>query len=317
MTHPGIRTSPPLPETVAGPLPETEFETDEDGLAPHELAARYGLRVSGARPGLLDYTRQVWSRRHFVTAYATARLTSMYASARLGQLWQVMTPLLNAGVYYLVFGVLMGTRNGIPHFVPYLCTGVFVFTFTQATVLAGTRAVQGNLSLIRALHFPRACLPIALTLNQLQQTLFSTGVLAVIVLASGEPLTARWLLVPVVLLTQTLFNMGLALLMARVGAKYTDAAQLVPFVTRTWLYFSGVFYNLATLTRHAPAWAGTLLEANPAHVFITLMRYALMRSVPASSLPAHVWALAAGWALAVGIGGYVCFWRAEEEYGRG
>ena len=46
-------------------------------------------------------------------------------------------------------------------------------------------------------------------------------------------------------------------------------------------------------------------------------RFALMRSVPASSLPAHVWALAAGWGLVIGIGGYVYFWRAEEEYGRG
>ncbi|MEV5570547.1 ABC transporter permease [Spirillospora sp. NPDC052269] len=305
MIHPGIRTSPPSPEA------------DEDDLPPHELAARYGLTISGARPGLLDYTRQVWSRRHFVTAYATARLTSMYATAKLGQLWQVMTPLLNAGVYYLIFGVLMGTRHGVAHFIPYLCTGVFVFTFTQSTVLAGTRSVQGNLSLIRALHFPRACLPIALTLNQLQQTLFSTGVLAVIVLAFGEPLTARWLLVPAVLLAQTLFNMGLALAMARVGAKFTDAAQLVPFVMRTWLYFSGVFYALTTLTKHAPAWAGALLEANPAHVYIALTRYALMRSVPTSSLPAHVWALAFGWALVAGIGGYVYFWKAEEAYGRG
>lgn len=304
MSHPGICTSPPS-------------VLEEDDLPPHELAAVYGLRVSGARPSLLAYTRQVWSRRHFVTAYATARLTSMYANAKLGQLWQVMTPLLNAGVYYLIFGVLMGTRHGVTHFIPYLCTGVFVYSFTQATVLAGTRAVQGNLSLIRALHFPRACLPIALTLNQLQQTLFSTGVLAVIVLAFGEPLTARWLLVVPVLLAQTLFNMGMALAMARVGARFTDAAQLVPFVMRTWLYFSGVFYNLTTLTKHAPAWAGTLLEINPAHVYIALMRFALMRSVPASSLPAHVWALAAGWGLVIGIGGYVYFWRAEEEYGRG
>ncbi|MFC5185845.1 ABC transporter permease [Actinomadura harenae] len=309
MSHPGIRTSPP-----SGVLLDTG---DEDDLPPHLLAARYGLEVSGARPSLPAYTRQVWFRRHFVTAYATARLTSMYANARLGQLWQVMTPLLNAGVYYLIFGVLMGTRHTVTNFIPYLCTGVFVYSFTQASVLAGTRAVQGNLSLIRALHFPRACLPVALTLNQLQQTLFSTGVLAVIVLAFGEPLTVRWLLVPPVLVAQTLFNMGLALAMARVGAKYTDAAQLVPFVTRTWLYFSGVFYNLTTLTKHAPGWAGTLLEANPAHVYITLMRYALMRSVPASNLPPHVWVLAIGWALVIGIGGYVYFWQAEEEYGRG
>ena len=66
-----------------------------------ELAARYSLRPSSARPGLASYLTKVWQRRHFIFAYATARNVSMYTEARLGQLWQVLTPLLNSAVYYL------------------------------------------------------------------------------------------------------------------------------------------------------------------------------------------------------------------------
>ena len=40
------------------------------------LALRHGLSVSGARPSLPEYARQLWSRRHFITAFATA--TSKY-----------------------------------------------------------------------------------------------------------------------------------------------------------------------------------------------------------------------------------------------
>jgi teichoic acid transport system permease protein len=287
------------------------------GLSPEALAMKYGLTVSGARPGLGDYTRRLWSRRHFITAYATARLTAMYTSARLGQIWQVMTPLLNAAVYYLIFGVLLGTRHGIANFVPFLCTGVFVFNFTQSAVLAGTRSIEGNLGLIRALHFPRACLPIAFTLIQLQQLLFSMGVLVVIVLGFGEPITPRWLLIVPALLLQSMFNAGLAMAVARIGAKTTDTAQLMPFVLRTWMYVSGVFYNLKVFTAHAPHWVAVLLDTNPALVYINLMRYSLLDSVPAGSLPPYVWPLALGWAIVVGAAGYVFFWKAEEEYGRG
>ncbi|MCW2873038.1 MAG: O-antigen export system, permease protein, partial [Streptomyces oryziradicis] len=74
-----------------------------DGLSAAELAAKYGLAVSGARPGLGEYVRQLWSRRHFIVAFATAKVQAQYTQARLGQLWQVMTPLLNAAVYYLIF----------------------------------------------------------------------------------------------------------------------------------------------------------------------------------------------------------------------
>jgi teichoic acid transport system permease protein len=289
----------------------------DTGLSPEALAMRYGLTVSGARPGLRAYTRLLWSRRHFITAYATARLTTMYTSARLGQLWQVMTPLLNAGVYYLIFGVLLGTRHGIANFVPFLCTGVFAFNFTQSAVLSGTRSIEGNLGLIRALHFPRACLPIACTLIQLQQLVFSMGVLGVIVVGFGEPITLRWLLIVPVLLLQSTFNAGLAMAVARIGARTTDTAQLMPFVLRTWMYVSGVFYNLKVFTAHAPHWLAVVLDTNPALVYINLMRYALLDSVSPGSLPPYVWPLAVGWAVVAGFAGYVFFWKAEEEYGSG
>ncbi len=305
-------------EFGSAPVVTTAEAQDPDaGLAPAELAARYGLAVSGARPSLADYTRQLWSRRSFILAYATARLTAMYTTAKLGQVWQVATPLLNAGVYYLIFGLLLKTNRGIPNFIAYLCTGIFVFQFTQSAVLAGTRSIADNLGLIRALHFPRACLPIAMTVIQLQQLIFSMFVLGVIVLLTGEPFTLRWFLLLPALLLQFVFNTGLALLMARVGAKTTDTAQLMPFVMRTWMYISGVFYNLNVFTEHAPHWVSTVLNANPALVYISLIRYALIESQTANTLPPHVWPLALAWALVVGVGGYVFFWRSEEEYGRG
>ncbi|WP_370088115.1 ABC transporter permease [Streptacidiphilus sp. MAP12-16] len=291
---------------------------DQDaGLSPADLAAKYGLSVSGKRPSLGAYTRQLWSRRHFIVAYATARLTAMYTAAKLGQIWQVMTPLLNAAVYYLIFGVLLGTRNGIPNFVSYLCVGVFVFQFTQSAVLSGTRSIADNLGLIRALHFPRACLPIAFTVIQLQQLMFSMGVLGVIILVTGEPVTLRWLLLVPILLLQSMFNAGLAMFMARIGAKTTDMAQLMPFIIRTWMYTSGVFWSVNTFTHKAPHWVALILENNPALIFNDLMRYSLMTSVPASSLPHHVWLVTLAWAVVIGAGGYMFFWKAEEEYGRG
>jgi teichoic acid transport system permease protein len=287
------------------------------GLTPAELAVKYGLHLSGRRPSLRAYTRELWARRHFIWAFATARTTAYYTSARLGQVWQVVTPLLNAAVYYLVFGLLLGTNRGIPNYVAYLCTGIFTFQFTQSAVLSGTRAIADNLGLIRALHFPRACLPIAMTIMQLQQLMFSMGVLGVIILVTGEPVTAKWLLVLPTLLLQTVFNTGLALLLARWGARTTDLAQLMPFVIRTWMYLSGVFWSVQTLSAHIPKPVQTLLYLNPALIFNELMRFALMDTVHASSLSPHVWAWALCWAVFAGGFGYVHFWRAESQYGRG
>jgi len=169
-----------------------------------EMAAQYGLRPSSARPRLVSYLVKVWQRRHFILAYATARNVSMYTEARLGQLWQVLTPLLNSAVYYLIFGILFKANRGISNYTAYLVTGVFIFAFTERSIVVGSTVIRSNITLIRALHFPRACLPLAYVLVEFQQLLLSMVVLFAIVLGTGEPLTWYWLLLLPTLLLQGL-----------------------------------------------------------------------------------------------------------------
>ncbi|MFB6643251.1 ABC transporter permease [Streptomyces chartreusis] len=306
-----------MSQVLDTPPPTTPAPAPPDLSA---LAARHGLAVSGARPSLPRYVRQLWARRHFIGAFATAKLTAQYSQAKLGQVWQVMTPLLNAAVYYFIFGELLNTSRGVADYIPFLVTGVFVWTFTQSSIMAGTRAISGNLGLVRALHFPRAALPISFALQQLQQLLFSMAALFVILLCFGIPVSASWLLVLPALFLQFTFNAGVAMVMARMGAKTPDIAQLMPFVLRTWMYASGVMFSISHVTgghKRLPSWVPELLQANPAAVYIDLMRFALIDSFHGSQLPPHVWALATGWALLAGVGGFIYFWKAEETYGRG
>ncbi|WP_438290203.1 ABC transporter permease [Streptomyces sp. HUAS TT7] len=288
-------------------------------LSPAELAAKHGLSVSGARPGLTAYIKQLWGRRHFILSFSSAKLTAQYSEAKLGQIWQVATPLLNALVYYFIFGVLMNAKRGIDSdaYIPFLVTGVFLFTFTQNSLMAGVRAISGNLGLVRALHFPRASLPVSFALQQLQQLLFSMIVLMIVVVSSGFMPSMTWPLIIPVLALQFVFNTGLALIFARLGSKTPDLAQLMPFIMRTWMYSSGVMFSLSTVLKGKPHWLKDILQCNPAAVYMDLARYALMDGYGGHSLPPHVWALAAGWAVVVGGLGFVYFWKAEERYGRG
>ncbi|MGW0699804.1 ABC transporter permease [Streptomyces sp. NPDC002867] len=305
--------------THDGAVAMSPTPSPDDGLSPAQLAAKYGLSVSGARPGLAEYVRQLWGRRHFILAFSQAKLTAQYSQAKLGQLWQVATPLLNALVYFLIFGLILKASRGMPVevYVPFLVTGVFVFTFTQSSVMAGVRAISSNLGLVRALHFPRASLPISFALQQLQQLLFSMIVLVAIVVAFGSYPTWSWFLVLPALALQFLFNTGLAMIMARLGSKTPDLAQLMPFVMRTWMYASGVMFSIPIMLADRPAWIADVLMYNPAALYMDLVRFALIDGYGSENLPSHVWASAVGWAVVTGFAGFVYFWKAEERYGRG
>ncbi|MFI1677772.1 MULTISPECIES: ABC transporter permease [unclassified Streptomyces] len=293
----------------------------DDGLSRAEVAAKYGLTVSGARPGLFEYVRQLWGRRHFILAFSQAKLTAQYSQAKLGQLWQVATPLLNAAVYFLIFGLILNADRGFPRevYIPFLVTGVFVFTFTQSSVMAGVRSISGNLGLVRALHFPRASLPVSFSLQQLQQLLFSMIVLFIITVGFGSYPKLSWLLIVPALALQFLFNTGLAMIMARLGSKTPDLAQLMPFVMRTWMYASGVMFSIPVMLKDKPEWIADILQWNPAAIYMDLMRYALIDGYGVEYLPlGHwSWAIAGGWAVLIAAGGFVYFWKAEERYGRG
>jgi teichoic acid transport system permease protein len=334
-----------LDEAELEPGPEAKSGHENEDLA--ALAARYGLRPSSKRPGLVPYLRLVWQRRHFIVAYATARNVSMYTEARLGQLWQVLTPLLNSAVYYLIFGILFQQNRGIEHYIGYLVSGVFVFAFTERSIVVGSTVMRANIALIRALHFPRACLPLAYVMVEFQQLLLSMLVMFAIVLGDGEPLTWYWLYLVPVLVLQATFNMGAALIMARLGAGAQDFSQLIPFLTRIWRYFCGVMYSIASLPATLPEWAKDVLSLNPAAVYITLTRYAIMSSqrdnapgaqpynyakcalftakkTPALQAFCHpsvtggeLWLAGIGWAVVTLAIGAVYFWQAETRYGRG
>ncbi|MEV0633290.1 ABC transporter permease [Nonomuraea wenchangensis] len=288
-----------------------------------KLAKRYGLRRAIARPRFPVYVRQLWERRHFILTYATSRNVSKYSNSTLGQLWQVLTPLLNAAIYFLMFGLILGGSKNIENYPAFLLTGMFIFTYTQRTVTAGAKSITGNLSMIRALHFPRASLPLAYTIQELQQLAISMSVLLVLVVATGEFPTWFWLMIPVVLLLQTMFNIGAGLVMARLGASMRDLNQLLPFITRTWLYASGVFFSIqAKVVGSAglPQWVADVMYLNPVASYIEWMREILIKShnpelghLP----PTMVWMSCVFWAVfALGFG-FWYFWRAEERYGRG
>jgi teichoic acid transport system permease protein len=300
-------------------MPETAVAESgtETGTRLRALAARHGLTSAAARPRVHAYLRELWRYRHFIATYADARVSSSLSTTKLGRIWQVLTPLTNAAVYYVVFGIILRSGGGMDNFGSYLCIGVFVFGFTQGSVQTGVQAITSNLGLIRALQFPRACLPVAMTLVELQNMVVGMAVLSTIVLITGEPLTLQWLLVIPLMVLQTIFNGGLALFTARLGAQMIDLKQIMPFALRVWMYGSAVLYPVQFFEEHAPRWLTPILEANPAVIFIELIRHAMMEGVqPVGSIPL-LWAAAAGWALLVGLGGFLYFWLGEKEYGRG
>lgn len=265
----------------------------------------------GVKPSLTSYLREVWAKRDFATTGSLGDLRAQHMNTLFGGIWHLFNPLMLAGVYYVVFGLIFqaGDIEGT-NYAAFLVIGIFVFTYTQKSMSAGSRTVIANLPLIQSLQFPRVVLPLGAVMTESVAQLPAIVMMLLLVLATGEPIAVSWLLLLPAFALQGLFNFGLALATARMTFHFRDTQQLLPYVTRLWLYLSGVFYSAARIPE---GWPRTLFELNPVHAFIQITREILLFQEPQG----RTWVVAFCWAIFALIGGFFFFRAKEVDYGRG
>ncbi|CAN5810482.1 ABC transporter permease [soil metagenome] len=265
------------------------------------------------------YLRSLWERRQFAVSVPLGELRSQHMNTVLGNVWYLLNPLLQVGVYYLVFGVLLGTNRGIDNFITFLAIGVFSYGFLQRSIVSCASSIVSNEGLIRSLSFPRAILPISSVVRE--SIAFSSSVALMVALAAitREPVTVQWLTLLAVVPLMATFALGAGFVLARLTDRLRDVRNLLPFVFRIAFYLSGIIYafDVVVVSRgHGDMVA--LLALNPFFVFATLMRHALMSTYAVDPRVAPwLWLSACTFAVVSLIAGFVFFRAAEQRYGRG
>ena len=268
-----------------------------------------GLFPVGRPTPLGTYLRDLWARRDYIVRVPLNELRSQNAHTLLGGLWLVLNPLLQVGVYFLVFGVIMPIDRGVDSYLVFLTIGVFTFHYSQRVISDGARSVVSSMGLIRTLRFPRATLPLSNSVGQAVAFGPVFVVMLVVVFAHGNAPTLRWLLLPVLFGLQSLFSLGASLLAARFNHLYRDLENLLPFVFRLLFYVSGVLYSVDHYVDDAVLRG--LFAFNPMYVYVTTWRWVMVGG-PATAVEA---AAAVIWAVVTLVVGFTVFRAGENSYG--
>ncbi len=300
-----------MTEAVARPRPVALSPQDAEALA-----HKNGLRVLGRRPPLPTYLRDVWRRRSFLWTLSSGQSYAKNQQNQLGQLWKILDPLLLIGSYYLIFGVIIGTTNGTGNKIGFLSVGVIIFGVISASVTSGSTSIVNNTNLVRALHFPRAILPLSVVLTQFIAHIPAFLLLLGVMVLTGEHPTLHWLLLPVALGLQAMFLAGTAMIGARLVNLSRDLGNLIPVAIRVLRYLSGVFFPVAAAAERIGGIGGSAIEYQPFALAMTTVREALMSS-PGYEFQPVAWIVFAAWAVGTLIVGTVFFWWDEAKYGRG
>jgi len=279
-----------------------------------EDAARLGLHRVGGRPPLRDYVTDVWKRRVFIFSMARFKIESDNQQNSLGMFWVILKPLLNALVYGLIFGFLLGKSGRPPHFVEFLIIGVFLFEFFSQAWTAGGKSVTNNAALVQSLAFPRMVLPLAAVTQRFLQFVPTLAIMLVFLLLNGNSPHIHWLLLIPIVALYYVFLCGLALVTARLAAHWRDLNNFLPFLTRFFFYTTGIFFSVKERFGDYPV-IMRIADFQPVNEFLSLARSALLAG-DTYSIDERYWLYATVWSIALFTFGVWFFWRAEERYGR-
>lgn len=261
----------------------------------------------------LSELRQVVARRSMLWNLVLRDLKGRYKGSILGFLWSILTPLFMALIY--VFFLRLVAGRGVP--VEEIIIGVFAWQFTVQCVNGGMTSVSASASLVKRVYFPRSLLPLAVTLGALVNYLLSLLVQFPLVMMLGpgrEILRPALFLLPLLILWQTLFNYGLALLLSASNVYFRDTPHLVGLFLSAWFFLSPVMYNLEFLQRFADTipWLTKVYLLNPLAVIITAYRACLL---PAATLPVSPWSIAgAGAAGLLALVAWITFIRVQRHF---
>ena len=262
-----------------------------------------------AVPSAGAYLREVWRRREFAFVVPAQDLRAQNMDNTLGQLWHLLNPALLVGVYFFIFGVLLDTRRGVDNFLGFLIVGVVLFHLTQRVVQDAAACIVRNLSLIRSIQFPRILLPLATVNGQTLAFVPALAVALLTLLATGERPTPRWLLLAPVLVAAYVFNLGAALVVARVGASVRDLQRLLPHLLRLLFYASGVIFSVEAFVS-SEAWRRAF-AINPVYDIITCARWCLIGTAADRSVVIGLVA----WCAVLPVVGLLAFRRGEGRFG--
>jgi ABC-type polysaccharide/polyol phosphate export permease len=186
--------------------------------------------------------------RDLALALAMRDVRMRYQLSILGLYWALLNPLFMALIWSFVFKTIFRAAGmeGVPYVV-FLFSGLTFWNFFANSLATASNCLTGNASLLSKLYFPRVILPTASVLARLVDFGFSLIVLVIFMIAYRIMPGGSLVYLPILLVIQLFFTLGMAYIVAALNVLYRDINQIVTVLLLLLLYLSPIFYTVSQI----------------------------------------------------------------------
>lgn len=260
---------------------------------------------------------ELYRYRELIKNLVVRDLKVRYKNSVLGVLWSLLNPLLMTLVFTIVF-TLMLPQYEIQNYPVFFMCGFLPWSFLASSLSGATGSIVNNAHLIKKVYFPREILPLAEVLSNLINFSFALPVLFGLLLVFRIRLTPAILMLPLIMLAQTMFIMGMALLLSTANVFYRDTQHILEIVLQAWFFLTPIFYPIKVLP------SSRIILGMTVDIQLWARRLNPMASLVASYRDVLYWGVPTGWdfllrtlitCLLILIVGYLVFCRFSPVFG--
>lgn len=198
-----------------------------------------------------------------------------YKRTVLGMGWSLMSPLLTLLMMKIIFTNFFGRTQ--PHYTTYLFVGILVVDFFSESTKGGITALTGNAVIFTKVNIPKYLFLISKNVQTMINFMLTLVVFFGFCIMDHITFSWRMLVIAYPMLTLTMFNLGLGLLLSALYVFFRDMQYLWNIILRFLLYGSAVFYT----TDKFPSYLQVAFKCNPVYDHIAFVRQIVINeSIP-------------------------------------
>jgi lipopolysaccharide transport system permease protein len=196
-----------------------------------------------------------------------------YKRSYLGILWSLVNPLLLIIVYTLAFDYIMKIR--VKNFPMFFMCGYLPWSYLSSSLMIALSSLSDSGYLIKAVYFPREILPLSIVISCLFHFLITFIFVFPILLIYGYVPHGSYLVLPVIILLQTIFIFGLSLFLSSIHVFFRDLRYILDVLLMAWFWVTPIAYPMSLI----PDPYLSLYQLNPMTLFATAYREVLLEGV--------------------------------------
>lgn len=192
---------------------------------------------------MLAEIRTLFRYRLLIQSLVGRELKARYRGSILGFFWSFVNPLLLLLTYGVVFTYMLPVARspGMEPYFLFLFCGILPWSWFNSSLQEASGVLIAGGNLIKKVLFPAEVLPVVTVLSNMVQFLLGLPVLLLVLAFTGR-LGPSALLLPLPLLVQLVFSLGLALLLSALTVHFRDIQSILSHILHLWFFATPVLY---------------------------------------------------------------------------